>query len=412
MTQFIRHDSELFCENVPLKSIIQEYGTPAYVYSKQSVCDNIRQFQSAFAPIDMQLCYSIKSNANLSILRLVAQQNAGADIVSGGELFKALKAGIAPDGIVYSGVGKTEQELRYALESGIRMFNIESEPELDLLASVAQSLKRIAPIALRVNPDIDAKTHAYTTTGKKENKFGLLFDSAVAIYKKAKDMPYINPVGIDVHIGSPVLTLEPYERALKLLSGLIADLRANDINIRTLDIGGGYGITYNDESPFTPVQFADLVIPYTKSLQCNLVIEPGRFIMGNSGVLLTTVTYIKKTSAKLFYVCDAGMNDLIRPALYKSFHGIVPVVMPQTDACDVADIVGPICESSDFFAKDRTLPRMQQNDALAILSAGAYGFSMSSNYNSRPRACEILVDGSNATCIRKRETYEDMIRNE
>jgi diaminopimelate decarboxylase len=412
MNTFQRHGSELYCENVALHALAQEFGTPAYVYSKASICSNINTFQSVFSSIDMQLCFSIKSNSNLSILKLVAQQGAGADIVSGGELFRALKAGIAPAGIVYSGVGKTEHELRYALESGIRMFNIESEPELDQLASVAQSLQKTAHISLRVNPDIDANTHAKTTTGKKENKFGLLFDSAAAIYKKAQNLPYIDPVGIDVHLGSPILSLEPYERALKLLSGLITDLRASGIAIRTLDIGGGFGITYNNEVPFTPAQFAELVIPYTKSLQCNLVIEPGRFIMGNSGVLLTSITYIKQTSAKLFYICDAGMNDLIRPALYGSFHNVAPVVLPKTDAIDVADIVGPICESSDCFAKERSVPRMQQHDVLAILSAGAYGFSMSSNYNSRPRACEILVDGAAATCIRKRETYEDIIRNE
>jgi diaminopimelate decarboxylase len=342
----------------------------------------------------------------------MARKGVGADIVSGGELFRALHAGIDPKKIVFSGAGKTDEELSYALKTGIRMFNVESEPELEALSAIAESLGIIAPIALRVNPDIDAGTHHYTTTAKKENKFGLPFTVAARVYKKAHSLPYINPIGIDVHLGSPILSLEPYKKALELLSGLILELRAEGVAIHTLDIGGGYGIVYNDEKPFTPIQFAQIITPYLDRLKCDCIIEPGRFIVANSGVLLTKITYVKKTDAKLFYICDAGMNDLIRPALYGSYHGIVPVVLPANAEMTVADVVGPICESSDFFAKDRPIEFLAPHSYLAIKGAGAYGFSMSSQYNSRPRPCEALVDGASYSCIRRRETYDDLISHE
>jgi diaminopimelate decarboxylase len=280
------------------------------------------------------------------------------------------------------------------------------------LSAVAESVGTIAPVALRVNPDIDAKTHTYTTTAKKENKFGLPFKTAIAVYKKASCLPFINPIGIDVHLGSPILSLEPYKKALDLLSGLVAELRSLNINIHILDIGGGFGIVYKDEKPFTPIQFSDLIVPYLDSMKCSLIIEPGRFIVGNSGVLLTTITYVKKTDEKVFYICDAGMSDLIRPPLYDAFHEIVPVTLPPVPAMITADIVGPICESSDFLAKGRKIEQLEQNAHLAVKSAGAYGFSMASQYNSRPRACEILVDCSSYCCVRKRETYEDLVRHQ
>jgi diaminopimelate decarboxylase len=412
VNNFHRMGNELFCENVALSSLIKEYGTPAYVYSKASIQNNLELLLGAFESVNSQICFSVKSNSNISILKLMAQKGVGADIVSGGELFRAVQAGIAPNKIVYSGVGKTAEELRYALKTGIRMFNVESEPELESLSAIAESMGIIAPVALRVNPDIDAETHRFTTTAKKENKFGLPFDTAIDIYKKAYNLPNINPVGIDVHLGSPILSLEPYKKALELLSGIIIKLKEAGIVISTIDIGGGFGITYKDEKPFTPIQIANLIVPYLKSLQCNCIIEPGRFIVGNSGVLLTTITYIKKTDSKLFYICDAGMNDLIRPPLYGSFHDITPVIMPHNVEMTVADIVGPICESADFFAKDRPIELLKQQAHLAVKSAGAYGFSMSSQYNSRPRACEILVDGSSHSCIRKRETYKDLISQE
>ena len=412
MNNFHRVDGVLSCENVLLTSIIKNLGTPTYVYSKASIVNNLELFIGALGGVDALLCFSVKSNSNLSILRLVAEKSAGADIVSGGELYCALKAGIDPRKIVFSGVGKTSEELAYALKTGIRMFNIESEPELLRLAAIAESLGTIAPIALRVNPDIDAGAHHFTTTAKKENKFGLPFKTALSVYAKAASLPFINPVGVDVHLGSPILTLEPYKKALDLLSGLIAELRSQSIAVQTLDIGGGPGIVYKDEKPFTPIQFADLVVPYVKRLKCGLIVEPGRFIVGNSGVLLTTVTYIKKTDDKIFYICDAGMSDLIRPPLYGAFHEIVPVTAPQSSSMIIADVVGPICESSDFLAKDRSIEQVEQASHLAVKSAGAYGFSMSSQYNSRPRACEALVDGQSYSCIRKRETYEDLVRNQ
>jgi diaminopimelate decarboxylase len=412
MNNFHRIGAELYCENVALSSLARQFGTPAYVYSKASILNSIELFLGAFGSIKADICFSIKSNSNLSILRFMAQKGIGADIVSGGELFLALQAGVDPKKIVYSGVGKTADELRYALKTGIRMFNVESEPELESLSAIAESLEIIAPIALRINPDIDAMTHHYTTTGKKENKFGLPASAAIAVYKKAHALPFIRPIGIDVHLGSPVLSLEPYKKVLDVLSGLATQLRALGIDIHTLDIGGGYGIVYKDEKPFTPIQFSALVTPFIERLRCDCIIEPGRSVVGNSGVLLTTITYVKKTDAKLFYICDAGMNDLIRPALYGSFHDIVPVTLPLQSEKTVADIVGPICESSDFFAKDRPIERVEQGCVLAIKSAGAYGFSMSSQYNSRPRPCELLVDGAACSLIRKRETYEDLIRQE
>jgi diaminopimelate decarboxylase len=314
--------------------------------------------------------------------------------------------------IVYSGVGKTAGEIRYALKNGIGMFNVESEAELYALSDIARSLDTIAPVSLRINPDIDANTHHHTATGKKENKFGIPAQQALDVYKKANSLPHLNPVGVAVHLGSPILSLEPYRQALDILGGLYTQLHILGINIHTIDVGGGFGIVYKDETPFTPIQFAGLLAPYAEKLGCNFIVEPGRFVVGNAGVLLTSVTYVKQARNKLFYICDAGMNDLIRPPFYDAYHSIVPVVQPKKPWPTVADIVGPVCESSDFFAKDRAIDKLEQGSLIAIRSAGAYSFSMSSNYNSRPRPCEILVDGSTYTIIRRRETYEDLIRNE
>lgn len=412
MINFHLVGEELYCEKVALSALAREFGTPAYVYSKASIINNIELLLGAFESLNVQICFSVKSNSNLSILRLMAQKGIGADIVSGGELFRALKAGIVPKKIVYSGVGKTAGELRYALKNGIGMFNVESEPELYALSDIAKSLDTIAPVSLRINPDIDANTHHHTATGKKENKFGIPVQQALDVYKKANSLPHLNPVGIAVHLGSPILALEPYRQALDLLGGLYTHLHGLGINAHTIDIGGGFGIVYKDETPFTPIQFASLLAPYAEKLSCNFIVEPGRFVVGNAGVLLTAVTYVKQTRNKLFYICDAGMNDLIRPPFYDAYHSIVPVVRPKNAAQVVADIVGPVCESSDFFAKDRVIDTLEQGSLIAIRSAGAYSFSMSSTYNSRPRPCEILVDGSTSTLIRRRETYEDLIRHE
>jgi len=412
MDTFHRVNGILHCEQVPLSAVIRQHGTPAYVYSKKSIVRNVDLFRGAFEGIDAQICFSVKSNSNMAILRLLALQGAGADIVSGGELFRALKAGIEPSKIVYSGVGKTAQEIRYALESGIGMLNIESEPELETISEIARSMGKIAPVAVRVNPDIDANTHHYTTTGKKENKFGISYSRIADLYSRINALSHVRPIGIDVHLGSPIYSLDPYRRALERLDTLIIALRNAGIAIHTLDIGGGYPIIYDQETPFTPLQFAEMVIPFIKKHGMRLIIEPGRFIVGNSGALLTTITYVKQSYDKTFYICDAGMNDLIRPALYGSFHRIEPVCAPVGARMIAADIVGPICESSDFFAKDRQIPEMAAQSHLAILSAGAYGFAMSSNYNSRPRACEILVDDASFTAIRARETYDDLVRQE
>jgi diaminopimelate decarboxylase len=412
MINFHLAGEELYCEKVSLSALAREFGTPAYVYSKASIINNIELLLGAFESLNVRICFSVKSNSNLSILRLMAQKGIGADIVSGGELFRAIKAGIPPKKIVYSGVGKTAEEIRFALKSGISMFNVESEAELYSLSDIAKSMDVIAPISLRINPDIDASTHHHTATGKKENKFGIPVQQALDVYKKANSLPHINPVGVAVHLGSPILSLEPYRQALDILGGLYTQLHNLGINVHTIDIGGGFGIVYKDEIPFTPIQFAGLLGPYAEKLTCGFIVEPGRFVVGNAGVLLTAVTYVKQTQNKLFYVCDAGMNDLIRPPFYDAYHSIAPVVRAKNRPPVIADIVGPVCESSDFFAKGRTIDKLDQGSLIAIRSAGAYSFSMSSNYNSRPRPCEILVDGSGYSVIRRRETYEDLVRGE
>jgi diaminopimelate decarboxylase len=412
MINFHLAGEELYCEKVSLSALAHEFGTHTYVYSKASIINNIELLLGAFESLNVRICFSVKSNSNLSILRLMAQKGIGADIVSGGELFRAIKAGIPPKKIVYSGVGKTADEIRYALTSGISMFNVESEAELYSLSEIAKSMEAIAPVSIRINPDIDASTHHHTATGKKENKFGIPVRQALDVYKKANSLPHINPVGVAVHLGSPILSLEPYRQALDILGGLYTQLHNLGVNVHTIDIGGGFGIVYKDEIPFTPIQFAVLLAPYAEKLTCGFIVEPGRFVVGNAGVLLTAITYVKQTQNKLFYVCDAGMNDLIRPPFYDAYHSIVPVVQAKNRPQVIADIVGPVCESADFFAKDRTIDKLDQGSLIAIRSAGAYSFSMSSNYNSRPRPCEILVDGSGYSAIRRRETYEDLVRGE
>lgn len=392
-----------------MSRIAAEFGTPTYVYSKASILNRVEMLAGALEHIDSTICYSVKSNSSGAILRMMAQKGLGADIVSGGELFRALKAGISPSKIVYSGVGKTAEEIRFALASGISLFNVESAPELHLLSELAREAGQIAPVALRINPDIDAKTHAHTTTGKKENKFGIAYTDALGVYVAASKLPHINPIGIDVHLGSPILTLDPYQQALERLSSLIEQLRSQGIPIQALDMGGGFGIVYRDEQPFSPLQYAALVAPFVQKHNVRLIVEPGRSIVGNSAVLLTRLTYVKETAVKCFYICDAGMNDLIRPAFYGSFHRIVPVVQPASTATRVVDVAGPICESSDVFARDREMEVLAQGDVLAIMSAGAYGFAMASTYNSRPLPPEVLVDGASYSVIRRRQTYDDLI---
>jgi diaminopimelate decarboxylase len=411
MHDFTVRDEALFCESCRITDIIKKTGTPAYIYSAKTITDHFEKLRKAFTDYPTTICYSVKANSNVRILSLLAKQGSGADIVSGGELYRALAAGISPKKIVYSGVGKTGDEIKYAIETGVRFFNVESIPELYAINEIASATGRTAGISLRINPDIDAHTHHYTTTAKKENKFGLPISGIEEYYRTASQLPYVEVVGIDVHLGSPLLQIDPYLQALGLLKEALIRLRRNGISPRVLDLGGGLGIVYKDENAFSAQDFSRAVIPLVREMDLELIIEPGRFIVGNAGILVTRVTYVKKTPVKNFIIVDAGMNDLIRPPLYNSYHQVQ--ALENTNRSTImADVVGPICESADFFAKDRDVPEVRAGEAVAIMSAGAYGFSMSSNYNSRPRACEVLVQGSEFKIIRTRETYQDLIRGE
>ncbi len=413
MDTFHYVDGELCCEETPLREVVRRCGTPAYVYSERHIVNRLELLRGSLEAVDHLVCFSVKSNSNRAVLGIMARESTGADIVSGGELYRALAAGIDPRKIVFSGVGKTAAEIRYGLESDILMFNVESEPELEAIEQTAGQLRTIAPVAFRINPDVDAHTHRHTTTGKKETKFGVPLSRAHSLYRKAAELPHVSPIGIDVHLGSPILSLEPYRAALEILSELIDTLAADGIRIRILDIGGGLGIRYHREEPVTPMQFARLILPYTQRKGLRLIVEPGRFVVGNAGALLTTVTYVKGTEDKMFYVCDAAMNDLFRPAFYEAYHSIVPLRRPDESPGTLpVDVVGPVCETSDTFAKAREMPPVAPGDAIAILSAGAYGFTMASQYNSRPRPCEVMVQGKEFSVVRRRETFEDLVRGE
>lgn len=408
---FAYRNGELYCEEVPIAALCEEYGTPLYVYSHTALVRRYREFASAFAEINPLICFSVKSNGNLAVLRTLANEGAGADIVSGGELFRALQAGIPPERIVFAGPGKTEAEIRTALKVGVYLLNVESFAEAERINHVAQELKVRAPIALRVNPDVDAKTHKHTTTGKKGNKFGIDLDVALHHFKVISLLDFLDVVGVHAHIGSPILRLEPFEEAMTRLVELIDSLRDNGIRIERLDFGGGLGITYRDETPPSPEAYAACLRPFLRKAKCRLILEPGRYISGNSGILCVRVTYRKETTEKTFLITDGAMNDLIRPALYDSYHEIGPVRQKNV-LWEKVDVVGPVCESGDFFAKNRELERVEAGDYLAVFSAGAYGFTMSSNYNARPRAAEVLVKGARSYLVRRRETYEDLIRGE
>lgn len=413
MHDFTYQDDQLYCENVPIKSICHELGTPFYLYSHHTLLRHFRVFDEAFAGIPHIICYSVKANSNLALLRIFALEGCGADIVSGGELFRALKARIDPGKIVYAGVGKTEREMQEALKANILLFNVESDEELKLLNEVAGKMQVMAPVGLRVNPDINPHTHPYIATGLKESKFGFDIKTALQSFKLAQALPHINLIGIHEHIGSQILRVEAFREALEKLGPFIEQLRGEGINIKYVDIGGGLGITYRDETPPHPNQLAEALLPILKKLNCTIILEPGRVIVGNAGVLISRILYSKSSPKKEFLIVDAAMNDLIRPSLYGSFQGIQPVEKKK-DSCAkiMADVVGPICESGDFLAKDRELPVMKPGEFIAILSAGAYGFSMSSNYNSRPRVPEILVKGDSWYVIRQRESYDQLINNE
>jgi diaminopimelate decarboxylase len=411
MHHFNYRDNELYCENVPVREIARKAGTPCFVYSHATLQHHFNVFDGSFQGMPHLTCYSVKANGNLAILRLFAALGGGADIVSGGELFRARQAGIPADRIVYSGVGKTQAEIDYALSENILIFNIESSQELEAINQRAAILNTRARISLRVNPDVDPKTHPYISTGLKKNKFGIDIDQALQAYERAKEMEHIEIVGVDCHIGSQLTEISPFIEALKRLKLLIGSLQKNGIKIRYLDLGGGLGIPYNEETPPHPREYAKAVAEELGDLTCTLILEPGRVIVGNAGILLTQVLYTKKTPSKEFIIVDAGMNDLVRPSFYGSYHHIQPVDNKQRES-RVFDVVGPICESSDFIARDRNLPAMQPGEYLAAMSAGAYGFSMSSNYNARTRAAEVLVKDNQFYITRERESWTDLIRGE
>ncbi len=411
MHHFHYHQNELYCEEIPVRQIAQEVGTPFYLYSHATLVRHFHAFDGAFEGADRLVCYSAKANASLAVLKLLNRLGSGLDIVSGGELYRGLKAGISPGKIVYSGVGKRIDEIDLALQTGILMFNIESLEELEMIDSRAGALKTEAPIAIRVNPDVDAKTHPYISTGLRKNKFGIDTATALDAYRTAQKLENVTIVGIDCHIGSQITDVQPFKDALESLKNLIKELTAMGIDIRYLDMGGGLGITYDREAPPDPADYARAIVSSLGSLPVKLILEPGRVIVGNAGILVTRTLYRKTGSVKNFVVVDAGMNDLLRPTLYGAFHAVQPVVL-GSDLKITADVVGPICETGDFLAQDRELPSVGNGELLAVMSTGAYGFSMASNYCSRPRLAEVMVNGDRFDVIRKRQEYEDLIAGE
>ena len=404
-------NEQLYCEGIPIRHIAEKVGTPFYVYSYQTLVRHFTVFDKAFNRIPHLICFSAKANSNLAILRLFINLGAGIDVVSGGELYRARKGGVDPKKVVFSGVGKREDEIEYALKTGILMFNVESSQELQVINEVAGRIGKKAAIAIRVNPDIDPKTHPYISTGLKQNKFGIDILRAPMAYRMASQLPNLEIVGIDCHIGSQLVEVEPIVEALKKLKRLVQNLRDEGMEIQYLDLGGGLGITYEDEEPPHPVEYAASILEEIQGFGCTLILEPGRVIVGNAGVLISKVLYIKENEEKRFVIVDAGMNDLVRPSYYGSYHQILPVKKENKEEI-VADVVGPICESSDFLAKGRKIPKPMPGELVAIMSAGAYGFSMSTNYNSRTRVSEVLVRDDQMFVIRKREDYEDLVRGE
>lgn len=402
---------ELYAEEVPVREIAAKYGTPVYIYSASTLVRHFKAYDEAFDGKHHIICFALKANSNSAVIRLFAKHGAGADVVSGGELFRALKAGIPAKKIVYAGVGKTADEIRFALKSKILMFNVESENELHEIDRIAADMKVKASIALRINPDIDPQTHPYISTGLKKHKFGIPIDDALEHYKFAKSLKNIAVVGIHKHIGSQLTKISPFVDALKRILILIDELAKSGIRIDFLDIGGGLGITYLDEQPPQPRDLAGQILPLLEGRDVTVVMEPGRSLVGNAGILVTKTLYLKEGEEKNFVIVDAGMNDLMRPSLYNAYHHIQPVVKTRRDTI-IADVVGPICESGDFLAKDREIPKVNQGEYLAVMSAGAYGFSMSSTYNSRPRVAEVMVNGTKFALVRKRETYADLLRGE
>ncbi len=427
MHSFRYRDGQLHCEDVDLAQVAEKFGTPTYVYSAGTILDHYARLDAALSPLDHLICYAVKANSNRAILKLLADAGAGFDIVSGGELYRVLAAGGDPAKCTFAGVGKSCEEIEYALEQRVCSFNVESEAELDHIDRIAVAKETRAPIALRVNPDVDSHTHQYISTGSHENKFGIALDRVAAVYEKAAKMPNVEIVGVQMHIGSQIAEAKPFASAIGKVAPIVRELKSK-YGIKFLSIGGGMGIVYqralesgsgrwwhehgSESFAFSVHDYAEAIVPSLRELDIRILVEPGRFLVGNAGVLLTRVRYIK-TGAKKFAIVDAGMNDLIRPALHQSYHEIVPVAEPsRTKSAEKIDIVGPVCESGDFFALAREMPELHEGDLLAIMSAGAYGFVMASNYNSRPLPAEVLVRGKKFALIRKRQTWEDLVRDE
>ena len=425
MHQFKYHQGTLHCEGVNLQTLAQDHGTPLYVYSSQTLRDNYERLNKALGDLDHHIAFAVKANSNLSVLNLLAELGSGFDIVSGGELFRVIKAGGDPGRCSFAGVGKTAEEITYALEQGIHCFNIESLAELEFINRVAESLSRTAPVAVRINPNVDAQTHKYISTGKAENKFGIDYEETMKVYERASKLPHISIRGIQMHIGSQLTNVSPFVEAVKRVIPLVQELQQK-YGIEFFSIGGGIGIVYeealasgpsswwseHENPPLSPDVYARELVPLLELLKMKIVLEPGRYMSGNAGVLLTSCLYEKKGSAKTFKIVDAGMNDLIRPALYEGHHEIVPIFERQSESTVLGDVVGPICESGDFFCQDRRIADFQQGDLIALMSAGAYSFTMASNYNSRPLPAEILVDDTDYSIARKRQRWSDLISGE
>lgn len=411
MNAFTYKRGQLFAEGVAVAKLAKQHGTPLFIYSRSHIQEQYRALVGALKELDPLICYSVKVNTSAAIIQTLAAEGSGADVVSGGELYRALKAGVPADRIAFAGVGKKEDEISYALRSGILFFTVESEQELQRISAVARRMKKTARVALRVNPDVDPKTHKYISTGKKENKFGMDIGRALHNYALAAKLPRLEIAGLHMHIGSQILDAKPFAQAAKKVAGVVTELKQLHPTFRYLDIGGGLGIRYKPEhAPLLPAIFARAVVPILKPLGVKLVMEPGRNLVGNAGILVVEVQYVKQGPSKKFIIIDGAMNDLIRPALYEAHHEVVAV--KQTKKTTMGDVVGPICESADFFALDRKLPDVKQGDLLAVLSAGAYAMSMSSNYNTRNRCAEVMVSGRRAEVVRRRETVEEQIAGE
>ncbi len=425
MHSFHYRNRRLHCEEVDLEQVADKVGTPVYVYSDGTIRDHYRRLNGALPGLDHQICYAVKANSNRAVLRLLAEEGAGFDIVSGGELFRVLAAGGDPGRCIFAGVGKSREEIAYALEQGVHSFNLESEAELAYTERIAAGKGVRAPIALRVNPDVESGSHHYITTGRSENKFGIALDRVAEVYAAAARLPHLAIRGVQMHIGSQITEAAPFAEAIAKITPLVLELKKN-YGIEFFSIGGGIGIVYESSlasgsgdwwegdaaGTLTIEDYAAAIVPALRGLGLRILLEPGRFLVGNAGILLTRVRYIKRTGRKTFAIVDAGMNDLIRPALYQSYHEIVPTRAPESAAREAIDVVGPVCESGDFFAQDRAMPPLAEGDLVAIMSAGAYGFVMASNYNSRPLPAEVLVRRDAFGVIRERQTLEDLVRGE